>query len=196
MLANYVDRNAGTMSKPTTIAICAALTGLLLATPPSAQAQPSSAQRDAIRQSCRSDFIANCSGVQPGGKDALQCLQHNMAKLSPACQTAVHAVTSPAKPEHQPAAAAPATPPPAPSKAAVAPPVASPPAAPTVAPLKLRAFILPRRRLAIAGICAGDVSRLCQGVPPGEERVLKCLAARAAELTSQCYDAIARVSER
>lgn len=182
------------MTKRATINICIALTGLLLAAPLSAQAQPSSAQQEAIRQSCRADFMANCGGVQPGGKEALQCLQHNIGKLSPACKSAVSATLSPpAKTAHPPAAAAPSTHAPPPPKAAAAPP---PPPPPTVAPLKLRAFIMPQRRLVIVGICGGDVSRWCQGVPPGGERVLKCLAAHAPELSRQCYDAIARVSER
>src|SRR5215467_13414602 len=54
--------------------------------------EPSQAQRDAIRASCRSDFIANCSGVQPGGKDAFECLKRNEAKLSASCKTAVNAI--------------------------------------------------------------------------------------------------------
>ncbi|HUC51277.1 MAG TPA: hypothetical protein VMA30_18000, partial [Xanthobacteraceae bacterium] len=65
--------------------------------------QPTPAQRDAIRASCRSDFIANCAGVTPGGKEAFECLLRNQAKLSPACNTAVSAIV-PAKP-------APASPP-------------------------------------------------------------------------------------
>ena len=44
----------------------------------SAQAQVTSAQQSAIKASCRSDFMAKCSGVTPGGKDALACLQKNV----------------------------------------------------------------------------------------------------------------------
>ena len=47
--------------------------------PASAQ-QPSREQISAIRASCRSDFMAQCAGVQPGGKDALECLKRNAAK--------------------------------------------------------------------------------------------------------------------
>ena len=36
--------------------------------------QPTSEQRDPIRAACRSDFIANCAGVEPSGKEALACL--------------------------------------------------------------------------------------------------------------------------
>src|SRR6516225_8183444 len=53
---------------------------------PAAAQQPTQAQRDAIRASCRSDFIAHCSGVEPGGKEALECLMRNDAKLSAACK--------------------------------------------------------------------------------------------------------------
>ena len=207
MLAKIMREMGDIMNNHARIQVCAAVIGLLLAAPlTAAQAQPSSAQQDAIRQSCRSDFMANCGGVQPGGKEALACLQHNLAKLSPACKTAVSATMAPAKTGHPPAAAAPATQPPAaggsapphaPPKSAAAPPAAPPPPpSRTVAPLKLRPFIMPQRRLVIVGICGSDVSRLCQGVPPGGERVLKCLAAHASALTPQCYDAIARVSER
>jgi hypothetical protein len=74
--------------------------------------QPAPEQTSAIRASCRSDFMANCSGVQPGGRDALECLQRNLAKLSPACKTAVSAITPApaAPPAAAPAAAAPAQP--------------------------------------------------------------------------------------
>lgn len=96
----------------------------------SAQAQqPTPAQTSAIRANCRSDFMANCSGVQPGGKDALECLKRNLARLSGGCQAAVSAI-SPAPSAAPPAAVAAPAPPPAAS--APAAPVASAPAAPTV----------------------------------------------------------------
>ncbi len=84
-----------------------ALAALLLLTGPGARAQqPSQDQIAAIRASCRSDFMANCSGVTPGGKDALECLKRNLGKLSGSCQTAVSAITPP--PAAPPTAAAPA----------------------------------------------------------------------------------------
>jgi hypothetical protein len=86
-----------------------------------ASQQPTQAQRDAIRASCRSDFMANCASVTPGGKEALECLLRNQAKLSPACNSAVSAIAAPA-----PAAAAPA--PSAPAPAAAEPAAASEPA--------------------------------------------------------------------
>lgn len=94
-----------------------------------AQAQPTQAQISAVRSSCRSDFMAQCSGVSPGGQAALACLQQNAAKLSSACKSAVSA-TMPA-----PAAAAPAPSPAAAPAAtsAATPPPAAPPAAPVAA---------------------------------------------------------------
>jgi Domain of unknown function (DUF4410)/Cysteine rich repeat len=60
---------------------------------------PTAEQKDAIRQSCRSDFISHCAGVQPGGAEALHCLQRNASQLSPKCGSAVAAVgASPGKP--------------------------------------------------------------------------------------------------
>jgi hypothetical protein len=216
----------------------AATLPLLLAIVPARAQQPTAAQISAIRSSCRSDFMANCSGVQPGSRDALQCLQRNVAKLSPSCKSAVAAtMPEPAKP----AAAAPPPPPaaaapapvsaadvnhPAPAPAAQPPAHAAPvasqprsgvearrplpgqPAKPapaaaeaktpapeqTVAPLHVRSFIMPQRRVVIVAICGADVRTLCAGVPPGGERVLKCLAAQAGRLSPPCYNAIARVS--
>src|SRR4029077_10888275 len=86
-----------------------------------AAAQPTQAQRDAIRAACRSDFIANCSGVQPGGKEAFECLLRNDAKLSASCRTAVNAAAP--KPAEPAAAAAPS-----PATAAPVPSETAPPA--------------------------------------------------------------------
>jgi hypothetical protein len=60
--------------------------------PACAQA-PSTAQRNAIRQSCRADYEAMCASIPPGGSASLQCLRQNMASLSPACQSAVGAIS-------------------------------------------------------------------------------------------------------
>jgi len=65
--------------------------------------QPTTTQRDAIRSSCRSDFMAKCSGVKPGGRAALECLERNHDNLSSSCKTAIDAVA--AKPAAAPASA-------------------------------------------------------------------------------------------
>jgi len=68
--------------------LAAALAGL-----PAAAQQPTLAQAAAIRQSCRADFEALCSGVSPGGGAALACLRQNAAKLAPPCQQALRAAS-------------------------------------------------------------------------------------------------------
>jgi hypothetical protein len=59
---------------------------------PAVSQGPTDAQRAAIKSQCRSDYIAHCSSITPGGAAALQCLQKNMASLSGGCQSAVRAV--------------------------------------------------------------------------------------------------------
>jgi hypothetical protein len=55
---------------------------------------------------------------------------------------------------------------------------------------------MPERRIVITAICSADADRLCPGVPPIGPSLLRCLAAKASSLSKQCYDAIARVSEK
>jgi hypothetical protein len=59
-----------------------------------AQQRPTQAQGNAIRQSCRADYEANCASVPPGGMASLQCLQQHHAQLSPPCAKAVGATMS------------------------------------------------------------------------------------------------------
>src|SRR5215475_7025251 len=66
-----------------------------IASPALAQA-PSQAQRDAIKSQCRSDYMAHCSSIPPGGEASLECLQKNMSSLSASCAGAVRAVEAPA----------------------------------------------------------------------------------------------------
>ena len=42
----------------------------------------------------------------------------------------------------------------------------------------------------IARACAGDIDRLCAGVPPGEGRIKACMKAHVTELSAPCFDAI------
>jgi hypothetical protein len=81
--------------------------------------QPTTAQRDAIRSSCRSDFIAKCSGVEPGGKAALECLERNHDSLSASCKTAIDGLAA------KPAPAPPSTE--TPAAEAVPPATTTPP---------------------------------------------------------------------
>lgn len=108
-----------------------ALAATLLVAGGAAAQSPTSAQQQALRASCQSDFRANCSGVSPGGQAALACLQKNVAKLSAACQSAVNAIGgAPAAATPKPAAPAPAA-----TAPAAAPATATPATAPaTTAP--------------------------------------------------------------
>jgi outer membrane biosynthesis protein TonB len=85
--------------------IIAALAFLSISTLAHAQA-PSKAQQDALRSNCRSDFMRNCSSVTPGGREALECLMQNKAKVSAGCQGALNTIAAPAptaaKPEPKP----------------------------------------------------------------------------------------------
>jgi hypothetical protein len=150
----------------------AAATATPAAAPAAAASKPSAQQLSAVRANCRSDFMANCSGVQPGGAEALQCLQRNSAKLSASCQTAVAAIGSGAAPASSSAPAATT-------------------AAPAAAPLGPMPVMRPRQALAILRICGADQRTLCAGVPVGGGRVISCLAENAASLSPGCYAALA-----
>ena len=141
-------------------------------------APPTEAQKSAIRAACRSDFMANCSGVQPGGAEALQCLNSNAAKLSSACRSAVAAIGG---------AGAGSSP------AASAPPAAGAPV-PAVAPLGPIPPMRPRDALAILAVCRAEQQSLCSGIPIGGGRILSCLADHAPQLSLECYQALARAT--
>lgn len=194
-------------------ALCAIALVAMVA--PAAAQQPTSAQRDALRASCRNDFIAHCSGVQPGGKAAFMCLQKNLSSLSGACQQAVNAVAASAAPATQPAAAPPAaapdaakpaeastTPAPPPAAAPAAKPAAKPPAQAAVAPAAAPAAAppppmmgrpLPLRAeiMLIRTTCGPDFRALCGDVAPGGGRVIACLRANSASLSPRCQGALA-----
>lgn len=95
---------------------------------PTAAQQPTQAQRDAVRAACRSDFMANCASVQPGGKEALECLVRNEPKLSPSCRSAVNAIATPASGAAAPAPTAATPPKPSNASAPAAPPATKTPA--------------------------------------------------------------------
>src|SRR5947208_6591705 len=159
---------------------------LATATPAFAQA-PSQAQRDAIKSKCRSDYIAHCSSVPPGGEASLQCLQKNMSSLSSSCQSAVRAVEAPAAAPAEtaaPKAAAPAAATTAAPKAAE-PKAAAAPAAgqPTSAQIS-----------AIRSACRSDYPKVCAGVPTGGAPALQCLEKNKAKLSAGCEKAVSAAS--
>ena len=164
--------------------------------------QPSPDQISAIRSHCRSDFMSRCSGVTPGGADALACLRKNAAQLAPACQAAVNA-TAP-KPAPAPAAAAAPPPvhpgpPPAVAAATAAPPpsspapvAAAPASAPPAAAATPPAMNVPSadQVAAIRASCPADSTSHCAGVPPGGAEALACLRRNAAQLSPPCRFAV------
>jgi len=147
----------------------------------SAYAQPpTDAQRNAIRSACRSDFIAQCSGVTPGGIEALTCLQQHSSTLAPACRAAVSAVnvnkkSSAAEPVETPATV--------PAQSAAAPAAATPAHQPTQA-----------ERNAVKSACRSDFMAQCSGVTPGGSEALACLRQHDATLAPSCQQAVAALT--
>ncbi len=157
-----------------------AFAGLLLALlhDQAAAQQPTQAQRDAIRAACRSDFIANCSGVQPGGKDAFECLLRNDAKLSPSCRTAVNTA---APKSAEPAAAPPAAP--APEAAPPASKIERAPPGIQVGPSEAQSDALKTVQQACT---LNDFVAHCSWIAPGNPEILQCLKGNAADLSPNC----------
>ena len=156
-----------------------------IAAPALAQA-PSQAQRDAIKSQCRSDYMAHCSSVPPGGEASLQCLQKNMSSLSSSCQSAVRAVAAPAAAPAKPAETA-------------APKAAAPAAATTAAPkaAEPKAAAAPAagqptsaQISAIRSACRSDYPKVCAGVPTGGAPALQCLEKNKAKLSAGCEKAV------
>jgi hypothetical protein len=132
---------------------------------PTAPRQPTPEEVGAIRAACQSDFMSHCRGVQPGGPEAMQCLERNAAQLSPPCRGAVAALARGPGPG---------------AAAAAAPPPPLPPALFPMPPLPLRV------ELEILRVCGADQRVLCGGVPPGGGRVIACLAQNAPSLSPPC----------
>ena len=157
------------------------LAGLLVALTidPLAAQQPTQAQRDAIRASCRSDFIANCSGVTPGGKEALECLMRNESSLSESCKTAVNAIAEkPAEPAATPAEPAA----PAPARSEVRQPRQQPAAAAASSEEALKS---------VQNACTmSDMMAHCSFIQPNNPEMVLCLKANAADLSPSCQAAV------
>jgi hypothetical protein len=176
-------------------AFCALLAAALFAAATPALSQgPSDAQREAVKSQCRSDYMAHCSSIPPGGEASLQCLAKNMSSLSAGCASAVRAVEAAAAPKSEPAPAAaapakesapaaatakPATETAAP-KAAASPAAAAPAKQPTSAQIS-----------AIKSACRSDYPKVCAGVPTGGAPALQCLEKNKAKLSAGCEKAVA-----
>jgi hypothetical protein len=156
---------------------------------------PSEAQREAIKSNCRSDYIAHCSSIPPGGAASLECLQKNMSSLSASCAGAVRAVEAPAaaEPKAEPKsekAEEPKTEPKAEPKseaketkpAAAEPKAAGAPKKPSQAQIS-----------AIKSACRSDYMKVCAGVPTGGAPALECLEKNKARVSAACAKAVAAV---
>jgi len=160
---------------------------------------PSQAQRDAIKSQCRSDYMAHCSSVPPGGAESLQCLQKNMSSLSAGCASAVKAVEAPAAPKAETAPKADATPAaartePAPAATTTAKP-ATETAAPKAAPAGTSAKQPSSAQIsAIRSACRSDYPKVCASVPTGGAPALQCLEKNKAKLSAACGQAVSAAS--
>src|SRR5262249_43489464 len=150
---------------------------------------------------CRSDYIAHCSSVPPGGAASLECLQKNMSSLSASCASAVRAVEAPsaapktekaeepkaepkAEPKTETKTETKAEPAPAAkeTKAATEPKAASAARKPSQAQIS-----------AIKSNCRSDYPKVCAGVPTGGQAALECLEKNKAKVSAACAKAVAAV---
>jgi hypothetical protein len=176
------------------VARSAMLAGAMVISASAFAQAPTDAQREAIRSACRSDYIAHCSSVPPGGLESLQCLQKNMSSLSGSCKSAVSAVEAPAAapaaksetPAAAPKAETPAAAEPA-KPAATAAPAAAAPKAATSAPAKKPSDA---QIAAIRSACRSDYPKVCAGVPAGGAPALQCLDKNKSKVSSGCQQAL------
>jgi len=162
--------------------------------------KPSQAQINAMRQSCRGDYMAHCSSVPTGGAPALNCLKQNLANLSPGCQTAVKAIA----PESPPAAASTASPsqaaPVAPAPSMSTPSVSAPraPAASPAATTQPGAAGTGRPSQAqlrsVRQSCGAEYRVHCSGIPPGGSASIACLKRNITTLSGTCRQALVAVA--
>jgi hypothetical protein len=172
-----------------------AVTAMFVVLTPAFSQAPTNAQREAIRSECRSDYMAHCSSVPPGGMESLQCLQKNMSSLSSGCQGAVRAVEAPAAPKAESAPAA--APKEETAPAAAAKPAAETAAKPAAATETPKAASAPANKpssaqvSAIRSACRSDYMKVCAGVPTGGAAALQCLEKNKAKLSAGCEKAVA-----
>ena len=178
-----------------------AFTAVSIATSALAQA-PTEAQREAIKSECRSDYIAHCSSIPPGGAASLECLQKNMASLSAGCAGAVRAVEAPAETKAEPGGVTKAEP----KEETKVEPKEEPKPAPATTTAKPAAGPAPKAASApakqptgaqisaIRSACRSDYPKVCAGVPTGGAPALQCLEKNEARLSASCRKAVAAVS--
>jgi len=152
------------------------------------RAAPTQAQQQAIRSSCQSDYRAYCASVPTGGSAALQCLQKNVASLSPSCQQAVQAASggaSTAAPEGGTAPAATTT----------APATTAPAAPASKAPVII--VLQPGQEIALMRqACGADYRAHCAGVRIIGGGALSCLVSNAASLSAPCKSMLGNLGQK
>jgi outer membrane biosynthesis protein TonB len=163
-----------------------------LATPAFAQA-PSEAQREAIKSNCRSDYIAYCSSIPPGGAASLECLQKNMSSLSASCASAVRAVEAPAaaEPKAEPKTEKAEEPKAEPKAEPKSEAKETKPAEPKTAGAARKPS--QAQISAIKSACRSDYMKVCAGVPTGGAPALECLEKNKARVSAACAKAVAAV---
>ena len=178
-----------------------AFTAVSIATSAFAQA-PTETQREAIKSECRSDYIAHCSSIPPGGAASLECLQKNMANLSAGCAGAVRAVEAPTETKAEPREETKAEP----KEETKVEPKEEPKPAPATTTAKPAAGPAPKAASApakqptgaqisaIRSACRSDYPKVCAGVPTGGAPALQCLEKNEARLSASCRKAVAAVS--
>jgi hypothetical protein len=190
-----------TLTRAATFGAAMTAAVLISAAPAFSQA-PSEAQREAIKSQCRSDYMAHCSSIPPGGEASLQCLQKNMASLAPGCQGAVKAVEAPAAPKAESTPAATGKPAAEAAKPSAEPKTSeskssesktsesksSESAAPKAAAAKQPSSA---QISAIRSACRSDYPKVCAGVPTGGAPALHCLEKNKARLSAGCGKAVA-----
>src|ERR1700759_3914534 len=173
-----------------------------LATQAFAQA-PSEAQREAIKSNCRSDYIAHCSSIPPGGAASLECLQKNMGSLSASCASAVRAVEAPAAAAPKAAEEPKAEPKAEPKTEKAEEPKAEPKAEPKSEAKEAKPAAEEKKAAstakkptqaqisAIKSACRSDYMKVCAGVPTGGAPALECLEKNKARVSPACAKAVA-----
>jgi hypothetical protein len=213
-----MNASAGMLQRRLSPVLVLAL-GFGLAASANAQ-QPSQAQINAIKASCRSDYMAHCASVPTGGPAALACLQKNIASLSPPCQEAVSAAGGEASPpagsQSQPPDAAQSPlpgadggpppqpgadgappqpgaeggPPPQPGTGGAPPPPPGAGGAPSPSAGDFPPMGPRAAAAAVRGACRFDYRALCGDVPPGGGRIIACLRRNEPSLSPRCRRAL------
>jgi hypothetical protein len=163
--------------------------GLLSGLAGTASATPTAAQQAAIRSACPNDFRSFCSGVSPGGAEALQCLEKNVAKLSSACQSAVQAVmpgaSSTPSTDSSPTTDSSATT--ESSEGSTSDADAATPA-PAVAEPTLH-LTLRQEIFLVREACGPEFRAYCGGIQLGGGNAVNCLRAHSSKLSGACKGA-------